>query len=71
MRARIFWYFRILKNRSDDVIILRSVKNGHFGQKIEEKHKNDSRDDDNLTFDQNGQNAISADFEFLAGDLPS
>ena len=47
MRARIFWHFRILKIRSDDVIILRSVKNGHFGQKVEEKHNNDSCDDNN------------------------
>ena len=47
MRARIFWHFRILKIRSDDVIILRSVKNGHFGQIVEEKHNNDSCDDDN------------------------
>ena len=47
MRARLFWYFEIFKIRSDDVIILRNVKKGHFGQKVEERRNNDSCDDDN------------------------
>ena len=47
MRARIFWYFKILKNSNYDVIFLRNVRNGHFGRKVEEGHNNDSCDDDN------------------------
>ena len=40
MRARIFWYFKILKIRSDDVTFLRNVRNGHFGKEVKEKHNN-------------------------------
>ena len=32
VKVKIIWYFEILKIRSDDVIILRSVKGGHFGR---------------------------------------
>ena len=47
MKVKIFWYFEILNFRSDDVTILRNVRNGHFGKKVEERHNNDSCDDDN------------------------
>ena len=38
MNVKIFWYYEILNLRSDDVTILRNVRNGHFGKKVEEKH---------------------------------
>ena len=53
VKVKIFWYFEILNFRSDDVTILRNVRNGHFGRKARKRHNNDScADEDNEDCDK-------------------
>ena len=73
-RVEIFRKFKFLKFRLTGKYFSEIQKDGHFDEK-ERKNRTttnivrNSRTR-NVTFDQNGQNAIYADFEFLAVGLP-